>query len=219
MIIQQKTITVLVADEGKVLVRKSDGWVAGEQLTLGYNYYEAGVPLSEARLETPEDYEEAEKPDDYEAPQVIDQAKRLGVMHGIFEQTRKEVNSYALSAEDAEAHADWFPQWKVGIDVKKGERYRYEGKLYQCLQDHTTQALWFPGDINTAALWGGVADPASDNDGSTPDKAIAYEQGMTLEQGKYYSQGGVVYECIQPMPTGMPYDLAQLPAIVKPISE
>lgn len=43
MKLEQRTVTTIVADEGKLLRRKSDGWVAGEQLTLGYNYYESGV--------------------------------------------------------------------------------------------------------------------------------------------------------------------------------
>lgn len=62
---EQITYTTLIADENKLLKRKSDGWIAGEKLTLGYNYYESGVGLPAAKLETPEDYEEIDKPEDW----------------------------------------------------------------------------------------------------------------------------------------------------------
>lgn len=77
MKLEQKTITTIHADEGKLLVRKSDGHIAGESVTLGYNYYEAGVALSNPRLETPEDYEEIDKPEDYGQTPIINHVRRL----------------------------------------------------------------------------------------------------------------------------------------------
>ena len=44
-----------------------------------------------------------------------------------------------------------YPVWTVGIAVAKDSRYQYEGKLYKCVQAHTTQADWTP-DV-TPALW------------------------------------------------------------------
>ena len=58
MIIEQETITTIKADEGKILVRKSDGQIVGDTIHLGYDYYDAGVVLSNPRLMKPEDYEE-----------------------------------------------------------------------------------------------------------------------------------------------------------------
>ncbi len=54
---------------------------------------------------------------------------------------------------------DMFPRWEDNIgktitndDISKGyDRYQYNGKLYKCIQPHTTQADWTP-DI-TPALW------------------------------------------------------------------
>ena len=73
MKIEQKTITTLAADEGMLLCRKSNGWVAGKQITLGYNYYEAGVGLSQPKMETPDDYEEIPIPEDFDVKPVIKQ--------------------------------------------------------------------------------------------------------------------------------------------------
>ena len=54
---------------------------------------------------------------------------------------------------------DMFPRWEDNVgktitndDISKGyDRYQYNGKLYKCIQAHTTQADWTP-DV-TPALW------------------------------------------------------------------
>lgn len=51
----------LIADEGKVLRRISDNWVAGTEIYLGYTYYMSGEQLSEPLWELPEHYEEIDE--------------------------------------------------------------------------------------------------------------------------------------------------------------
>lgn len=52
---------------------------------------------------------------------------------------------------------DMFPYWKTGLtitqdDITNGKhRYQYNGKLYRCVQAHTTQEDWTPD--KTPALW------------------------------------------------------------------
>lgn len=52
---------------------------------------------------------------------------------------------------------DMFPYWRTGItitqdDITNGKhRYQYNGKLYKCVQAHSTQADWTPD--KTPALW------------------------------------------------------------------
>ena len=58
------TTTVLKAAEGKVLRRKSDGWIAGNEIYLGYTYYLNGRKLDEPLLELPEHYEEIDAPEE-----------------------------------------------------------------------------------------------------------------------------------------------------------
>lgn len=58
------TTTVLTAAEGKVLRRKSDGWIAGNEIYLGYTYYLNGRKLDEPLLELPEHYEEIDAPEE-----------------------------------------------------------------------------------------------------------------------------------------------------------
>lgn len=52
----------LIADEGKVLRRISDGWIAGREIYLGYTYYLNNELLSEPLLELPEHYDEVDEP-------------------------------------------------------------------------------------------------------------------------------------------------------------
>ena len=49
-----------IADEGKVFKRKSDGFIFGNEIYLGYTYYLNGKKLSEPKLEVIEDFEEVE---------------------------------------------------------------------------------------------------------------------------------------------------------------
>ena len=202
MKIEQKTITTIKADEGKLLIRKTDGWVAGEQVTLGYNYYEAGVALSSPRLETPDDYEEIDIPEDYEVKPIINHVKRLKRAKELMAQNTKEMNALELSAVEALEVVDWFPTWGVdegfreGDTITKNTKFQYEGKLYACLQDHVIMPHYYPS-INTASLYVEVTPEYTDQgeEMGTLENPIPYEGNMVLEEGKYYSQDGVTYLC------------------------
>ena len=200
MKIEQITRTVIKADEGKLLVRKSDGWVAGEQVTLGYNYYEAGVALSKPHLEVPDDYMEIDKPEDYEEKPIINHVQRLKRTNELIKRNTEEMNELNLSAVDALEVVEWFPKWgvdfKEGDTVTKGTKFQYEGKLYAVLQDHTILAHYYPS-INTASLYVEVTPEYNDQgeEMGTLENPIPYEGNMVLENGKYYIQDEVVYLC------------------------
>jgi hypothetical protein len=202
MKLEQRTITTIVADDGKLLVRKSDGWVVGDRHTLGYNYYEAGLPLAEAKLEVPDDYEEIDKPEDYEQKPIINQAKRMERMEQLLEDEKKEFKNRGLSAADMIKHKSFAPKWgedegfKEGDTVKKRDKFTCNGKLWAVLQDHTIMPHYYPS-INTASLYVEVT-PDYNEQGEelgTLENPIPYEGNMVLKNGKYYSQDGVVYLC------------------------
>lgn len=52
----------IIADEGKVFKRKSDGLIFGNEIYLGYTYYIGGKKLDEPHLEVVEDFEEIDAP-------------------------------------------------------------------------------------------------------------------------------------------------------------
>lgn len=78
--------------------------------------------------------------------------------------TRKEAESYRAKIEMAAAlmsdeaaldSIELIAPWKIKEYVKVGDRRRFDGVLYRCVQAHTTQADWTP-DI-TPALWVAVS--------------------------------------------------------------
>ena len=96
-----------------------------------------------------------------------------------------------LTADDNTALTgmELYPVWAVGIAVAKDSRYQYNGKLYKCVQAHTTQADWAP-DI-TPSLWT-VIDVTHAGTIDDPIPAVA---GMEYVYGKYYIEGKTVYIC------------------------
>ena len=82
-----------------------------------------------------------------------------------------------------------YPAWAADTDYTAGFKAQYGGKLFRCLQAHTSQAGWEPE--NVPALWEELCET---HDGSRYDP-IPYEGNMALVSGKYYSQDGVTYLC------------------------
>ncbi len=56
-----------------------------------------------------------------------------------------------LTDEQAEAVTNMYPEWAAGTAYAVGERVQYDGKLYRCVQAHTSQEGWEPPV--TPALW------------------------------------------------------------------
>ena len=198
MRIEQITITKIIADEGKILKRQGDGHFYGTEVTLGYNYYEAGVALSQPKLETPDDYEEVDMPEGLEERPIIDHVKRLKRANELVKKNHEEINTLGLTDKEALEVKEMFPMWDEFVDkvITAGTRFQYEDKLYEVLQDHTVLNHYQPS-INTAALYKEVVLETNEEGelNGTIDNPISYEGNMVLENGKYYSQDGVTYLC------------------------
>lgn len=216
MRIEQKTFTIIHADEGMVLARKSNGMIVGESYHLGYNYYDEGVGLSAPHLEVPEDFEEIVKPENYEQPQVINQVQRLKRTDELIQRNIAEMNSLNLSAVEALEVKNWYPVWgetenfREGDTITAGTKMQYGDKLWEALQDHTLMGI-YPPSIDTASLYKEVT-PEDDTLG-TKDNPIVYNGNMALEEGKYYTQNGVKYLCTRDTINPVYADLAGLVGI------
>ena len=72
---------------------------------------------------------------------------------------RELIEKAATSLDDGDAldAVQLFPAWAEGIAYAVGQRVQYEGKLYKCVQSHTSQADWTPDAV--PALWTEVAKP------------------------------------------------------------
>ena len=65
-----------------------------------------------------------------------------------------------LDTVTASEHAELFAEWAYPIAYTVGQFRRYNGKLYKCVQAHTSQADWTPD--TAASLWSVAADPAEE---------------------------------------------------------
>ena len=95
--------------------------------------------------------------------------------------------------ENALKVIDLCPVWDIGIAItqdmiNKGQnRYQDNGKLYKCIQPHTTQADWRPE--STTALWT-LIDVTHTGTIDDPIPAVA---GMEYVKGKYYAENESIY--------------------------
>ena len=64
-----------------------------------------------------------------------------------------------LTDEQAEQLVNVFPTWKLGKVYAIGDRVRYDGGLFKCLQAHTSQEGWEPG--KAVSLWVAIIEPPS----------------------------------------------------------
>lgn len=57
-------------------------------------------------------------------------------------------------------HIGLFAEWQTDIAYRVGSIRQYEGLLYRCIQEHTSQADWTPDAAGS--LWKNIADPAEE---------------------------------------------------------
>ena len=103
---------------------------------------------------------------------------------------RQQINT--LTVDDATAYRmkEFYPAYEVGKTYAAGDKFIHGGELYRVLQAHTSQESWTPG-VGTESLYVRIDEQ---HDGTKYDP-IPYNGNMTLESGKYYTQGGVTYLC------------------------
>ena len=93
---------------------------------------------------------------------------RTPAIRGDLESTQSAANitfvalaeSGGLDEVTASEHAELFAEWAYPIAYTAGQLRRHNGKLYKCVQAHTSQADWTPD--TAASLWSVAADPAEE---------------------------------------------------------
>ena len=126
-------------------------------------------------------------------------AQALKVIMGTDDVDIRTIPAYRDAIEvAAESYADdvalqypfLYPVWAAGVAYEVDKHVRgTNGKLYKCIQAHTSQADWSPEAV--ASLWTRV-DVAHDG---TADDPIPYDGNMALTRGLYYIQDWVIYKC------------------------
>lgn len=102
----------------------------------------------------------------------------------------KQINTMDVDDNTALRMVDFYPEWAAGQAYAAGFKVQHGGKLWRCLQAHTSQEGWEPSTA-TASLWEQICET---HDG-TLDDPIPYDGNMALEAGKYYIQDYVIYLC------------------------
>ena len=109
------------------------------------------------------------------------------------QEIRTSIDSVTGTMADADAaknHMLFLP-WETDTKYAVGDRRRHDGKVYKCLQAHTSQAGWEPPAV--PALWV-VINTSSPG---TIDDPIPAARGMEYVYGLYYtdSEDGKLYLC------------------------
>lgn len=110
-------------------------------------------------------------------------------------------------------NVELFKHWNSNKDYIVDERFQFNGRLYKTRQAHHSQENWTP-DI-TPALCEEVAEEGQ----GTKDNPIPYNNNMALEEGKYYSQNGVVYYCNRSTGVAVYNNLADLVGLYVEVAE
>lgn len=92
---------------------------------------------------------------------------------------RRHIETAVQSLPDSEAleAVTLYPEWAAGVDYSTGHKVQRGGKLFRCLQAHTSQDGWEPE--NAPALWAKVLIPDTDviPEWEQPDSTNPYSAG------------------------------------------
>lgn len=124
----------------------------------------------------------------------------------------KQINTLNVDDNTAIRMLAFYPEWASDTGYNAGFKARRGGKLWRCVQAHTSQAGWEPE--NAASLWTEICET---HDG-TIDDPIPYSGNMTLESGKYYLQDYVIYRCTRDTGNPVYHALADLVGIYVEVS-
>lgn len=133
-------------------------------------------------------------------PTVDEQVREL-----ILEQYNKRTD---ITNEDALKRPLLIYAWEsyIGKSLTTGQIVSYNDTLYRVRQDISAVLADQYPSLDTAALYEAIEVEAS----GTADDPIAYVPPMEIYNGKYYTQGGVLYLCTRDSGTALSHDLSAL---------
>ena len=126
---------------------------------------------------------------------------------------KQQINTLAVDDNTALRMVEFYPEWAVDVDYSTGYKVQHGGKLWRCLQAHTSQAGWEPE--NAASLWTEICETHA----GTIDDPIPYSGNMALESGKYYIQDDVIYLCTRDTVNPVYNALAELVGLYVEVTE
>lgn len=125
----------------------------------------------------------------------------------------QQINTLTVDDQTALRMLEFYPEWAEGQACAAGYKAQRGGKLWRCLQAHTTQNGWEPE--NAASLWEEICET---HDGTKYDP-IPYDGNMALVNGLYYTQGGVLYLCNRDTVNPVYHALSELVGLYVEVAE
>jgi hypothetical protein len=101
----------------------------------------------------------------------------------------QQVNTLAVDDNTALRMLAFYPDWVADTSYTVGYKVQRSGKLWRCLQAHTSLAGWEPE--NAASLW----EQINETHAGTIDDPIPYSGNMALTSGLHYVQDWEIYLC------------------------
>ena len=126
---------------------------------------------------------------------------------------KQQINTLAVDDNTALRMLEFYPEWSAGQAYTAGYKVQRGGKLWRCLQAHTSQTGWEPE--NTPALWTEICETHA----GTMDDPIPYSGNMALESGTYYIQDYVIYLCTRDTINPVYNPLAELVGLYVEVAE
>jgi len=96
-----------------------------------------------------------------------------------------------------------YPEWRVGLAVKVGEVYQWDGTLVEVVQAHTTQADWTPDKV--PALFRIFRTPTV----GTP----AWQPNIAVKVDELFTHDGKTYRVVQAHTTQVGWEPPNVPAL------
>ena len=90
---------------------------------------------------------------------------------------RAQINTLAVDDATALRMVEFYPEWSAGQAYTAGFKVQHGGKLWRCIQAHTSQDSWVPG--SAPSLWAKVLIPDETviHEWEQPDSTNPYMTG------------------------------------------
>lgn len=105
-----------------------------------------------------------------------------------------QIQAQELTDEQAITVKAIYPEYDPnGVLYPSYYKVQYNGDLYKCLQEHTSQPGWEPGVAPSLWVLVETGEQAGTMEDPIPVPDTVTTAGMEYEKGKYYSEAGTVY--------------------------
>lgn len=158
------------------------------------------LDLTDSEIKEIEDAKERDKAESFHKPLSTDEVIDIIL--------KAQVNKLDIPDQTSVKMMGYYPEFAdiIGQTVELGFKFRYNDELYKTIQESLTIQEHYPPGTGTESLYtkidvlhlGNKYDP------------VPYNGNMALENGKYYTQDGVMYKCNRDTVNPVYHNLSEL---------